>query len=279
VIGEDVMEKDSIKQENVQNTMFIPLWGRAFASKLNPKILDDKEAIKIIDRLDYDFSQIEKSFGEFAGICYITRARILDDIIKDFIKIHPNASIVNIGAGLDTTFSRIDNGSIHWYNLDLPEVIEFRKKFIPDSERNNCLPVSVFDLSWFSNVRFDPADGILFFAAGVFYYFKENELKELFCTMAEHFPKGKLVFDAESKNVMKKSNRMVRKSGNKGAEMYFSVNKSTIFEKWSNKIKVQDVLPPFYNIPKNKSWKFSTRLFMTIFDITKMMKYIILEFE
>jgi O-methyltransferase involved in polyketide biosynthesis len=92
------IEKDNIKQENVQNTMLFPLWGRAFASKLNPQILDDKEAIKIIDTLDYDFSRIEKSFGEFGGICYISRARIFDDIIKDFIKIYPNASIVNIGA-------------------------------------------------------------------------------------------------------------------------------------------------------------------------------------
>ena len=184
----DNMENGGIKEENVQNTMLLPLWGRAFASKRNPQILDDKEAARIIDSLDYDFSKIEKSFGEFGGICYISRARILDDIIKDFIKIHPNASIVNIGAGLDTTFSRVDNGCIHWYNLDLPDVIDCRKKFIQDSERNNCIPISVFDVSWFSKIKFNPVDGILFFAAGVFYYFKENELKDLFCAMADYFP-------------------------------------------------------------------------------------------
>jgi O-methyltransferase involved in polyketide biosynthesis len=277
--GEDFMENDSINQENVQNTMLLPLWGRAFASKLNPQILNDKEAVRIIDSLDYDFAKIEKSFGEFGGICYIVRARILDDIIKDFIKIHPNASIVNIGAGLDTTFSRIDNGSIHWYNLDLPEVIDFRKKFIQDSERNNCIPISVFDVSWFSKIKFNPVDGILLFAAGVFYYFKENELKDLFCTMADYFPNGKLVFDAESKSAVKNSNRMVRKTGNRGAEMYFSVNKPDIFKKWSDKIKVQCVLPPFYNIQKNKKWKFSTRFFMTVCNVTKIMKYIVLEFK
>jgi O-methyltransferase involved in polyketide biosynthesis len=274
-----IMEKEDIKQENVQNTMLLPLWGRAFASKLNPTILDDKEAIKIIDTLDYDFSKVEKSFGEFGGICYIARAHIFDDIIRDFIAAHPNASIVNIGAGLDTTFSRIDNGSIHWYNLDLPEVIEFRKQFIHDSDRNSCVPVSVFDVSWFSKIKFSPAEGILLFAAGVFYYFKENELKELFSAMAEYFPNGKLAFDAESKAAVQKSNRMVRKTGNRGATMYFSVNKPTVFEQWSSKIKVQNVLPFFHSIPKDKKWKFSTRALMTILDAAKMMKYVILEFK
>ncbi|MDR0640003.1 MAG: hypothetical protein LBG27_14090 [Spirochaetaceae bacterium] len=76
--------KESFYQENVQNTMLIPLWGRSFASKNNPQILDDKEAIKIVDSLGYDFSKIEKSIGEFGGICYIARARFFDDIIKDY---------------------------------------------------------------------------------------------------------------------------------------------------------------------------------------------------
>jgi O-methyltransferase involved in polyketide biosynthesis len=273
------MEENNVKQENVQDTMLIPLWGRAFASKQNPQILDDREAIKIIDTIDYDFSKIEKSFGEFGGLCYIIRARVFDDIIRDFIKTHPNAAIVNIGAGLDTTFSRIDNGHIHWYNLDLPEATAFRKKFIADSDRNNCIPVSVFDFSWFSKINFDPADGALFLAAGVFYYFKEDEIKRLFCAMAENFPGAKLVFDAESAAAVKKSNSMVRKSGNKGAEMYFSVNRPDKFAKWSSKIAVLNTLSFFHHIPKNKKWKFSTRLFMAMCDFTKMMKCIILEFE
>ena len=87
------------------------------------------------------------------------------------------------------------------------------------------------------------------------------------------------MFDAESKSAVKNSNRMVRKTGNRGAEMYFSVNKPDIFKKWSDKIKVQCVLPPFYNIQKNKKWKFSTQFFMTVCNVTKIMKYIVLEFK
>jgi O-methyltransferase involved in polyketide biosynthesis len=278
-MANDFTEKKGIMQETVANTMLLPLWGRAFASKLNPQILDDREAIKIINSLNYDFSEIEKNFGEFGGICYIVRARVLDDIIKKFIKEHPNASVVNIGSGLDTTFSRIDNGSIYWYNLDLPEVIEFRKTLIPDSERNIAIPISVFDFTWFKKIKFEPSNGILFIAAGVFYYFKESKIKELFSAMGEHFPNGMIVFDAESKSMVKKSNQKVRKSGNRGAQMFFYVDKPNEFEQWSNKIKLIDVLPFFRSIQKNKKWKLSTRIFMGLCDVLKMMKFIILQFK
>jgi O-methyltransferase involved in polyketide biosynthesis len=278
-MANDFMEKNGILQETVANTMLIPLWGRAFTSKLNPQILDDSEAIKIINSLDYDFSEIENNFGEFGGICYIVRARVFDDIIKDFIKKYPNASVVNIGSGLDTTFSRIDNGSIYWYNLDLPEAIEFRKTLIPDSERNISVPISVFDFTWFDKIKFDPGKGILFIAAGVFYYFKEHEIKQLFCTIGERFPNGIMVFDAESKAAVKKSNSMVRKSGNKGAQMFFYVNNPDKFEQWSKKIKLIDVLPFFKSIQKNKKWKLSTRIFMVLCDVLKMTKFIILQFK
>jgi O-methyltransferase involved in polyketide biosynthesis len=222
---------------------------------------------------------MEKNFGEFGGICYIVRARVFDDIIKKFISEHPDASIVNIGSGLDTTFSRIDNGRIHWYNLDLPEAIEFRRTLIPDSERNTAIPISVFDFTWFEKIKFEPENGILFIAAGVFYYFKEDEIKKLFCAMSEEFPNGIMAFDAESKSAVKKSNSMVRKSGNKGAQMFFYVDNPGKFEKWSERIKLLDVLPCFKSIQKNKKWKPSTRIFMVLSDFLKMMKFIVLQFK
>jgi O-methyltransferase involved in polyketide biosynthesis len=72
--------KNGILRETVADTMLIPLWGRAFASKLNSEILDDNEAIRIINSLNYDFSKLEKDFGEFGWICYIVRARVFDEL-------------------------------------------------------------------------------------------------------------------------------------------------------------------------------------------------------
>ena len=156
---------------SVQGTMLIPLWGRAYGSENNKDILEDKEAIRIIKNCDFDFSNIANTFGEYGCITYITRARKIDDTIKKFITKHPNATIVNIGSGLDTTFSRIDNSTIHWYNLDLPDAISFRKTLIEDTPRNISIAKSFFDTSWFGDIQYNPNDGILFISAGVFYYF------------------------------------------------------------------------------------------------------------
>ncbi|EJR04784.1 MULTISPECIES: class I SAM-dependent methyltransferase [Bacillus cereus group] len=268
-----------IDLQSVQGTMLIPLWGRAYGSEKNKDILDDTEAIRIIKECDFDFSKIADTFGEYGCITYITRARKIDDTIKQFITKNPNATIVNIGSGLDTTFSRIDNGTIQWYNLDLPDAIAFRKTLIEDTPRNINIAKSFFDTSWFNDIKYDPKDGILFISAGVFYYFKEEELKEIIVAMAKRFPGGELYFDAESKFALTLSNATVKKSGNNGAMMYFYVNNPKSIERWSSNIKILSCSPFFKHIPTNKDWDGSTRIMMRIVNLIKMLKFVHIRFE
>ncbi|PGY08325.1 class I SAM-dependent methyltransferase [Bacillus sp. AFS031507] len=249
------------------------------ASEKNPEILYDKEAIEIIRGCDFDFTEIAKTFGEYGGISYIVRVRKIDDTIRAYIEKHPRATIVNIGAGLDTTFSRVDNGTINWYNLDLPDAIAFRKTLIADSQRNVCIAKSFFDVSWFDDVIFNEEGGILFIAAGVFYYFQESQLRKSFQEMAIRFPGGELYFDAESKFMLKTSNRTVEKTGNKGAKMYFYVNNPKVLEDWSSKIKVLSCESYFKGIVASKNWESGTRLMMRVVDLFKMLKFVYLRFE
>jgi len=269
----------SIDLQSVQGTMLIPLWGRAVASQKNPEILYDKEAIEILERTNFDFSEIAKTFGEYGGITYLVRARKVENTICDFIKKHPKATIVNIGAGLDTTFSRVDNGSINWFNLDLPDAIAFRKTLIPDSRRSTSIAKSVFDISWFDEVEFKEEDGILFIAAGVFYYFQEAPLKRLIQEMANRFPGGDLFFDAQSKYAVKIANRTVEKAGNNGAKMYFYINSPKVIEKWSAKINVVSVERYYKGIPLNEKWESGTRFMVKIVDLIKMLKFVHLHFK
>ncbi|WP_461614969.1 class I SAM-dependent methyltransferase [Clostridium sp. Marseille-QA1073] len=265
--------------QSVQSTMLIPLWGRAKMSRLYPEIFIDDKAIEIIERLDYDFSGIEKAFGEFGGISYIARAIHTDTIIKNFIKRYPKATIVNIGAGLDTTFSRVDNGIIKWYDLDLPDAIDFRESIIKHSDRNHFIAKSVFDTSWFDDIQFNKDNGILFIAGGVFHYFEEKKLIDLFCKLAKHFPKGEIFFDANSKEGLEISNQIVRSSGNHNALMTFSVDDPSSMEDWSHKIKLIASYPYFKDIPRSKKWQETTRVNMDKVDESGMCKYIFLRFE
>ena len=62
----------------------------------------------------------------------VARAMQFDDKARAYIAEHPAASVINLRAGLDTTFYRIDNGSIESYDLDFPNVIDVRRKLLPN---------------------------------------------------------------------------------------------------------------------------------------------------
>lgn len=272
------MSDTTLNSQTVQATMLLPLWGRAKYSSANPDILQDAESVKIIEQSGVDFSNIEQGFGEFSGICYLVRARKIDDAIRSYIAKHPNATVVNIGAGLDTTFFRIDNGSIYWYNLDLPDAIKFRQSYIPDTERNQSIAKSFLDLSWFDDIRFKPEDGIIFVSGGVFHYFHEADIRYVFCAMAERFPGGELYFDAENQVALNGSNNMVKRTGNHGAMMYFAVNQAAMFEQWSSHIRVLSYEPGFKGIKPKKHWSLRVRITAWIFSKVKSMSFVHLRF-
>jgi O-methyltransferase involved in polyketide biosynthesis len=126
--------------------MLLAIYGRAEASRAFPDILRDDEAIRIIDSMDYDFTQIDKSYGaEYASLCCPLRAKRFDERCLAYISRHPDGAAVNPGSGLDTTFSRVDDGSVRWYNIDLPNSMTFRRQFVQTPERCADIAKSMFD--------------------------------------------------------------------------------------------------------------------------------------
>lgn len=271
-------ETVALDMQSVQGTMLLPLWGRARYSRENPDILDDKTAVEIVGGCGVDFSKIEQTFGEFGGLCYIVRARKIDDAVRAYIAHHPQATVVNIGAGLDTTFSRVDNGRLRWYNLDLPDAIAYRRSLIPESERETCIAKSFFDITWFDDVLYNREDGIFFISGGVFYYFREQELQSIFDAMARRFPGAEVFFDAESKTGVKYSNKAVQQTGNKGAMMYFYVNNSRQLQRWSPRIADVTCHPYSKGIACKKSWSRQSRMQFRFLDAIGGMKFVHMRF-
>jgi len=102
--------------------------------KKNP-IVYDAYARDIVARIDYDFTKIEAGQVADHQIVWAIRTYNFDNIVRAFLTDNSSATIVNIGAGLDTTFQRVDNGNVRWVNIDLPDVAALRRKLIPDSKR------------------------------------------------------------------------------------------------------------------------------------------------
>ena len=197
--------KYEIRKNTVQETLMIPLYGRKMCSELYPKLFRDQTAIRLIEQVDYDFSALAaKSKSLMQRFGFLECAMRQNDLafeVRDYLKTHPNAAVVNLGCGLDDTGRACDNGKCRIYNLDFPEVIAVRDQLLPAGEREENVACNLNDTSWFQKI--DASGGAVFFAAGVFYYFLTDEVRALVNAMVNAFPGGKLVFDAAGRSAVK----------------------------------------------------------------------------
>ena len=219
--------KHKIEKNTVQETLIIPLFARKVCSELYPDLYRDETAVRLIDQLDYDFSETEKNsrslMQRFGSLEVAMRQYDLAFEVRDYLKDHPNAAVVNLGCGLDSTGRACDNGSCKIYNLDYPDVIAVRNELLPAGERETNIPCDLNDTAWFSQI--DASNGAVFFASGVFYYFLTEQVKALVQAMADAFPGGVLVFDAANRAAVK----MIAKTWLKSAKIkdvgaYFAVS-------------------------------------------------------
>ena len=182
------MEKMHIEKNTVQETLVIPLYGRKLCTERFPALFQDKRAVELIDRLNYDFSALERksrSMGhQFGALEVAMRETDLLTEARDYLAGHPRATIVNLGCGLDQTAENADNGLCRIVNVDLPDVIAVRDRLLPGTERIRNLACDLNDLLWMD--RIDARDGAVFFAAGVFYYFKNLGRKRKIWVLSIH---------------------------------------------------------------------------------------------
>ena len=234
--------KYKIEKKTVQETLIIPLYSRKLCSELYPNLYRDETAVRLMDEIDYDFSDAEKSsrglMQRFGALEVAMRQNDLAWEVRDYLKNHPEAAVVNLGCGLDGTGRSCDNGSCKIYNLDLPDVIAVRNELLPAGEREKNIPCDLNDTVWFSEI--DASGGAVFFASGVFYYFLTEQVKALVQAMADAFPGGVLVFDAANQTAVK----MIAKTWLKSARIqdvsaYFAVSDAgRELSPWDSRLQV-----------------------------------------
>ncbi|MFW9803750.1 MAG: class I SAM-dependent methyltransferase [Candidatus Thorarchaeota archaeon] len=265
----------------LQSTMVGPLWARAKYSQLYPELLKDDQAVDLIEQVKRkhtgsqdDFDVLEEFIDELLGLAFAIRARTFDDTIAAFLQSKPHATIVNLGCGLDTTFSRVDNGTLHWFDLDLPDAIDYRRQLIPETSRSKYIAKSIFDFSWMEDIGFNYADGLLMIAGGLFAYFDEEDVSQFFRTIAQRFPGGEIIFDSSSSRGNWVINRRFRKYGITGIDHKFDAKSPSQIESWSELLDVVDWFPYFSRVRTVPRWGLRTRLIMTLNSNLKLAKFI-----
>ena len=118
----------------VEDTLFVPMLGRIYASEHCPQIIYDKKALELKEKLPSDLQE-NGSQSQYTLLASAVRSANMDRFIRSFLKRRPDGVIVQLGCGLETTYYRCDNGKTRWYAVDLPHVIDYRRELRSRSVR------------------------------------------------------------------------------------------------------------------------------------------------
>ncbi len=175
------------------------------------------------------------------------RAKKYDEYAQAFLKNNPNGIIVNIGCGMDSRFHRIDNGKLIFFDLDLPEMMTFRKQYYQETNRYHMIGASVFEYAWMDQVAKIGKRPVLFMAEGVFMYLDGDKVKNLVMELQSRFPGSELVCEVVTALFTRKPwNSMVARKMNrqlgvgKGAAFTFGIRNSREMETWHSGIEYLD---------------------------------------
>jgi O-methyltransferase involved in polyketide biosynthesis len=192
------LQSDDLK--GVSQTLLIPLHYHFQESKSKSSTFKDEIAERFHDAIAYDWGKFDadssQSWMTAVATTHLNNRRALfDEHVRSFLEKAPDGLVVNLGAGLDTRFHRLDNGLVEWIELDLPGVIAFRQKLHePESKRHRMIAASVLDGDWIAEVKRHARSRILFVAEGLFPYFTEEEHRKIFTCLAENFPGQEMLY-------------------------------------------------------------------------------------
>ena len=176
----------------LEQTALLTQYARALDSRRPRPILGDTLADEIVTKIDYDFAGL----GVPASVvCQAAlRTKMLDERVRTFTSEHPDAVVVDLGAGVDTGVFRVSPpGTVDWYSVDLPRVIALRDQFMPASEHAHSIAASVADHNWPDPI---PADRpAMVIADGLFAFLSEPVIVGVFSRITEHFKSGELAFN------------------------------------------------------------------------------------
>lgn len=195
---------------DVQRTLFIPLAARAAETKRRRPAIRDPRAAEIMAAVEVD--QKLTRGAATGGFTTVTRTLIFDWFVRQFLREHPDGTVVELGTGLNTRFERVDNGRVRWIDLDLPDTIELRRRFFADTDRRTMVAGSVLDEDWHDAVAASPGPYFLV-SEGVLVYLEEDEVKAALGRTARRLKSSSVALDTYSTAMYRQQRKMVKPGG------------------------------------------------------------------
>ena len=211
------------ERDSVERTLCIPLWSRAIAVKKLPYLMPDRDAVRILNEMGEKKPPTVFYNLECAALAGAMRQYDFACEIDRYLKEHPDATVVELGAGMSCLRRQMKNDRNPWFNIDFPDVIRCREKYIPSGQNERNIVSDITDLSWFDKIQYFAKDGIIILAAGVRHYLTSVDVKRLIDGMARRFPRGRFVFDYVSDKGASSGNHQIKNTGNE-TEITFALN-------------------------------------------------------
>jgi methyltransferase (TIGR00027 family) len=276
-------EKQMNTITDISETLLIPLYARALETQSKNPLINDKKAVEITEQLNKTFAtsnsrlhqrlakgKIRRTANKKLTAFLALRTRKFDRYCQEFLNHAPNGIIVELGCGLSSRFSRIDNNTVEWYDLDLPEVIAIRKQFSQETQRNHMIAASVLNTQWMKQLP--TKKNILFIAEGLLMYLHEDDVKSLVLKLQQQFPGCELVCEVENTfvvNVLKKERwkKKFQQDYHLGPDVTicFGIQNGKDLESWGQGIQFLDEWTIFDDHEKKLGW-------MNLFSFSKRLR-------
>jgi O-methyltransferase involved in polyketide biosynthesis len=243
------------KLSGIPETLLISLWARAVETERPGGLCRDERAVHMLQAIDYDFGKFERTWMSQLGVA--VRTQLLDRAVRDYLRENPRPIVINLGAGLDTRFWRLDDGKVLWYDVDLPEVVALKRQFVQETERYRLIAASLLEANWPDLVG-GISESPLLIAEGVLMYLEPEQARGILLNLVNRFAPAKMLLEMVGPALVGRSryNDTVGRIG--GAEFKWSLKNCKDLESWDERIKVVEEW--YYSDYCRERWRWFGRL-------------------
>ena len=176
---------------NVNKTLYIPLYGKSYVSKKG-LFIDDKTAEEIWEAEGFALKGKARSkwLAYYMGI----RSAVFDEWVRQQMATETDAAVIHIGCGMDSRIIRVGAQNHKWYDVDFPEVIEERKRYFAETDLYKMLSGDARDCSWLGAI--EEKKSAIVVMEGVSMYLTAQEMRNLANGLCAHFERLVLLVDA-----------------------------------------------------------------------------------
>ena len=179
--------------QGVERTLLMPMIVRARAALLCPWL--DPQDTCASEALTHSGSAWPGPQADAASVVNILwRTRMIKAIGQDFFERFPHVQGINLGAGMSDYFQWLDNGQNRWADVDLPEVVALRQRWLPrHPPRHETLSDDLRTPGWWTRLglqRHNHHNPLLLVCEGVLMYLQPTQVAQFFKEIGEHAPEG-----------------------------------------------------------------------------------------